>query len=201
MGSWDIRKLVPVHPNDLFDDENKERECWDISHLVSGHLEDLLGDENKEEEILQREQEKWFALRKITLKLILIYYEEIDMEPVMFHSQSKARWDDDAHIKFIELCEQEIRKGNRPSTHLSKDGWKNMVNKFNKKMGRNYDRKQMKNHWYNMKAEWTLFKQMIRGETDLGWDATKNTIIADDDWWKRKMRMLDVKNLGTKIFR
>ncbi|XP_019251207.1 PREDICTED: uncharacterized protein LOC109230134 [Nicotiana attenuata] len=48
--------------------------------------------------------------------------------------------------------------------------------------------KKMKNHWDYMKGEWTLFKQLMRGETGLGWDATKNTIMADDDWWERKIK-------------
>ena len=47
----------------------------------------------------------------------------------------------------------------------------------------------MKNHWDGMKAEWTLFKQLMRGDTGIGWDATKNTIMADDDWWKRKIKV------------
>nr|XP_016511023.1 PREDICTED: L10-interacting MYB domain-containing protein-like [Nicotiana tabacum] len=106
-----------------------------------------------------------------------------------------AKWDEYAHIKFIELCEQEVRKGNRPNTYLSKDGWKNMVNEFNKKTGLEYTRKQIKNYWDHMKAEWTFFKQLMRGETGLGWDPTRKIIIADDDW-----RILNTKNLGTKIF-
>lgn len=150
MRCWDIRKLVSVHPNDFFDDKNKEKKCWDINHLVSPHLNKLLGDENKEEEKIQREQVEWFSLCKIALKIILIYYEEIHMQhtqpyilgaPVMLHPQSNAKWDDDAHIKYIQFCEQEIIKGNRPTTYLSKVGWKNMVNKFNKKMRRKYNRK------------------------------------------------------------
>ena len=48
-------------------------------------------------------------------------------------------------------------------------------------MGRRYIKIQMKNHWDDMKAEWTLFKQLMRGVTGIGWDATKNTIMADDD--------------------
>ncbi|KAM3340679.1 hypothetical protein P3S68_028313 [Capsicum galapagoense] len=29
----------------------------------------------------------------------------------------------------------------------------------------------------------------MRENTGLGWDATKNTIIADDDWWNQKIKM------------
>nr|XP_016441046.1 PREDICTED: L10-interacting MYB domain-containing protein-like [Nicotiana tabacum] len=99
-----------------------------------------------------------------------------------------AKWDEYAHIKFIELCEQEVRKGIRPNTYLSKDGWKNMVNEFNNKTGLKYTRKQMKNHWDHIKAECTLFKQLMRGETGLGWDTTRKIIIADDDWWEQKIK-------------
>lgn len=101
----------------------------------------------------------------------------------------KAKWDEYAYINFIELCEQEVRKGNRPNTYLSKDGWKNMVNEFNKKTGLEYTRKQIKNYWDHMKAEWTLFKQLMRGETGLGWDTTRKIIIADDDWWEQKIKV------------
>nr|XP_009761658.1 PREDICTED: uncharacterized protein LOC104213809 [Nicotiana sylvestris] len=48
-----------------------------------------------------------------------------------------------------------------------------------------------------MKGEWTLFKQLMRGETGLGWDATKNTIMADDVWWERKIK----ENAKYKKFR
>ncbi|OIS96375.1 hypothetical protein A4A49_11208 [Nicotiana attenuata] len=78
MASWETNKLVSAHPNDLFDDENKGKACWDISHLVSPDPNVLSDDENNEEEKLRREQEdtEWFALCKITWKLIFLYYEE-----------------------------------------------------------------------------------------------------------------------------
>ncbi|XP_075074262.1 uncharacterized protein LOC142161941 [Nicotiana tabacum] len=78
-----------------------------------------------------------------------------------FIGRNNAKWDDNLHIIFVELCEQEIRKGNRPNTYLSKQGWKIML---------------------------------MKGETGLGWDENKKTIVADDDW-----RMLNTKNLGIKI--
>ncbi|KAM3238063.1 hypothetical protein P3L10_013093 [Capsicum annuum] len=40
-----------------------------------------------------------------------------------------------------------------------------------------------------MKHDWAFYKQMMRENTGLGWDATKNTIIADDDWWEQKIKM------------
>ncbi|CAN4128283.1 unnamed protein product [Withania somnifera] len=63
-----------------------------------------------------------------------------------------------------------------------------MVDEFYRKTGRHYSKKQLKIKWDNMKQDWTLFKQLMRGDTGLGWDATKNTIMADDDWWDQKLR-------------
>ncbi|XP_070023540.1 uncharacterized protein [Nicotiana sylvestris] len=37
----------------------------------------------------------------------------------------------------------------------------------------------------------------MRGEIGLGWDAMKNTIMADDDWWERKFK----ENAKYKKFR
>uniref|UniRef100_A0A3Q7GV91 Myb/SANT-like domain-containing protein n=1 Tax=Solanum lycopersicum TaxID=4081 RepID=A0A3Q7GV91_SOLLC len=47
----------------------------------------------------------------------------------------------------------------------------------------------MENHWDGMKAEWTLFKQLMKRDTCIGWDSTKNTIMTDDVWWKRKIKV------------
>ena len=40
-----------------------------------------------------------------------------------------------------------------------------------------------------MKKEWTLFKQMMRGESGLGWDETKKTVAADNAWWEQKIKV------------
>ncbi|KAK6942682.1 Myb/SANT-like domain [Dillenia turbinata] len=98
----------------------------------------------------------------------------------------RAKWDDYAHIKFVELCKDEIRKGNRPGSYLSKDGWRNLVTVFNQMTGMNYDKKQMKNHLDTIKSELKLFKSLTHGETGLGFDATRNTIRVDDEWWEKK---------------
>lgn len=56
-----------------------------------------------------------------------------------------------------------------------------MIKAFNERTSINYNRKQMRNHWDARKKDWTLFKQLMRGETSLGRDDMRKTIIADDD--------------------
>ncbi|KAK6923183.1 hypothetical protein RJ641_011487 [Dillenia turbinata] len=57
-------------------------------------------------------------------------------------------WDDYANIKFVELCEEEIRKGNRLGSYLSKDGWRNLQDNRYKKF-RNND---LSLFWYQYDA-------------------------------------------------
>ncbi|KAG8367636.1 hypothetical protein BUALT_Bualt16G0092800 [Buddleja alternifolia] len=45
--------------------------------------------------------------------------------------RSSARWDDFSSVKFVELCEDEIGKGNRPNSHFNINEWKNIVKRFN----------------------------------------------------------------------
>ncbi|KAL5567691.1 hypothetical protein UlMin_024266 [Ulmus minor] len=55
--------------------------------------------------------------------------------------------------------------------HLSKLDWKNLIENFNKETSRNYDRKQLKNHWDNVKKDWQLWDALLRGE--IGLEASK----------------------------
>lgn len=100
-----------------------------------------------------------------------------------------AKWDDNTHRIFTELCVDEVRKGNRPTTTLSKTGWANVQKEFNAITGKTYNNKQLKNHWDCMKTEWTLFDQLRRGHMVLGWNQEKKTIAADDAWWDAQIKI------------
>ena len=104
-------------------------------------------------------------------------------------STVKAIWDDVANTLFINLCVDEIRAGNRPHTHYNKIGWEHIISKFHERTGRLYTRIQFKNHWDVLKKEWTLWQSLKKGETGIGWDATKKTILASDSWWEAKLQV------------
>ncbi|KAL2553206.1 L10-interacting MYB domain-containing protein-like [Forsythia ovata] len=42
-----------------------------------------------------------------------------------------------------------------------------------------------------MKSDWIVFKQLIQGETVIGWDDTRKTIVVDDHWWNHKIKADD----------
>lgn len=102
-------------------------------------------------------------------------------------------------MAFLELCEDEIRKGNRPGSHFNSDGWKNLLNGFHERTGKKYTKKQLSNHWDIMKNDWILFKNLMRGESGLGWDAIRNTIDADASWRDAKIQILLQLDLGHKL--
>lgn len=100
----------------------------------------------------------------------------------------KARWDAETTELFLNLCVEEIRAGNRPNTHFSRVGWSNLVQKFNDKTGKNYDKVKLKNKWDNLKLMWKDWDTLVGKETGLGWDCEKKTIQASSEWWIRKIK-------------
>ncbi|KAK3021753.1 hypothetical protein RJ639_045696 [Escallonia herrerae] len=111
--------------------------------------------------------------------------------------KDKARWDEFANIKFIELCMNQIKIGNKPGTHFNRDGWGNLVDEFNAMTGREYDKLQMKNHWDTLRRDWQNWDNLMHGESGLGWDPVRKTVDATDNWWERKI----ANNLNFAKFR
>ncbi|KAI5391569.1 hypothetical protein KIW84_076399 [Lathyrus oleraceus] len=100
-----------------------------------------------------------------------------------------AKWGDNSKTEsLLKICIEEIEAGNRPTTHFSKEGWKNITEKFQNKTGYAYDRTQLKNRWDTLKREFSSFVKLVDKQTGVGWDHEKKTIMADDDWWAEKSK-------------
>ncbi|KAG6639976.1 hypothetical protein CIPAW_10G139000 [Carya illinoinensis] len=91
---------------------------------------------------------------------------------------------------YVDICVSEIYAGNRPGTHFNKIGWKNVVNKFSKKIGKEFCYKQLKNKSDSLKNDWNIWTKLVGKETGLGWDPVKKTIDATDEWWEKKLQIL-----------
>ncbi|CAL8167900.1 unnamed protein product [Prunus armeniaca] len=50
---------------------------------------------------------------------------------------------------------------------------------------------QLKNKWDALKIEWKLWKELVGKETGLGWNSSKGTIDASDEWWNNKIQIND----------
>ncbi|KAK8936163.1 hypothetical protein KSP39_PZI013768 [Platanthera zijinensis] len=49
---------------------------------------------------------------------------------------------------------------------------------------------QFKNKWDQLKKDWKLWKELKHGATGLGWDSTRRTVDASDDWWKERLEVV-----------
>ncbi|KAH7670508.1 Myb/SANT-like domain-containing protein, partial [Dioscorea alata] len=126
-----------------------------------------------------------------------------DENIIVPESIPKARWDDIKTESLLKICVEEVQAGNRPHTHFTKEGWKNIVAKFFSRTGVSYNYKQLKNKWDMMKKEFSIWAKLVEHQTGLGWDPVKRTVLASDDWWERKRQenpeYLKWRNEGPKF--
>lgn len=97
-------------------------------------------------------------------------------------SQFRANWNPEWHKLFVLTCLKQVKKGNRPKTHLNKQGWKELGEEFNRKTGVYYDKGQLKNHWDSTKDSWKVWHKLIFNIGD-GWDPVTQQINVSDDFW------------------
>ncbi|KAL1105995.1 hypothetical protein V6Z11_D04G171100 [Gossypium hirsutum] len=89
----------------------------------------------------------------------------------------KAMWDKRLTKIFCDICIKEILKGNRPSTHFTRDGWLKIMTNFEKETGKGFSQRQLKNRWDALKKEWKAWKKLKGEDTGLGWNPIKRTVV------------------------
>ncbi|GAV88031.1 Myb_DNA-bind_3 domain-containing protein [Cephalotus follicularis] len=109
---------------------------------------------------------------------------------VIKKTTQQATWPIPLVMIFCDAIIKEIASGGLINTHLSKDGWRNVVEEFNTASGKNYDYHQLKNKWDQLKKDYSLWKDLIGNDTGLGWSYTKQTVDATDEWWEKKFRFV-----------
>ncbi|KAB2635362.1 hypothetical protein D8674_025896 [Pyrus ussuriensis x Pyrus communis] len=70
---------------------------------------------------------------------------------------------------FCDVCIKEVEAGHRP--------------------GHDYEKKQLKNKWDALKNEWKLWKELVGKEIGLGWNSSKGTVDASEEWWNNKIQI------------
>ncbi|XP_028801453.1 uncharacterized protein LOC114756673 [Neltuma alba] len=115
----------------------------------------------------------------------------------MSNDKSKAHWDMSTTGVFLKICVDQIYSKLRQGSSFTKQGWDNIHKTFNEKIGRGYEKKQLKNRLDNLRKEWKTFDKLIAKETGIGWDPERNTVVASDEWWERKLG----ENLAYEKFR
>ena len=82
----------------------------------------------------------------------------------------KAHWDAVSTTIFCEICMNQKRAGNRPTTFHSLEGYKNLGREFGTRTGKNYTKTQFKNKWDSTKALYQAWVYYSIKATGLGWD-------------------------------
>ena len=59
-----------------------------------------------------------------------------------------------------DIFADEVLKGNRENTHLSKTGYKNVIQRFKDRTGIQYNKRQFKNKWDKLKGEYAVWKKL-----------------------------------------
>ncbi|GKV28341.1 hypothetical protein SLEP1_g37411 [Rubroshorea leprosula] len=103
------------------------------------------------------------------------------------HHKEKACWTPAFHDIFVDLCLEQKLNGNKPGTHFTKEGWKNIVELFNLKAGVTYDRIQIKNHWDATKEQWKVWCKLV-GTDNMKWDPITCKFGATEEDWQNYLQ-------------
>ncbi|PAN48426.1 hypothetical protein PAHAL_9G381300 [Panicum hallii] len=103
-------------------------------------------------------------------------------------------WTDDYNRIVCELFAEQVRRGNRPNTHLNTLGYTEVSGRFYQMTGIELSKTQIKNKWDRLKNDWSIWQKLLRNQTGTGWDNTRGVINMDNEWWK-KMKV-DVPGSG-----
>jgi hypothetical protein len=100
-------------------------------------------------------------------------------------------WTDEYNAIVSELMAEQVRKGNRPNTHLNTLGYTEVMDRFYQMTGIELSKIQVKNKWDRLKNDWSIWQKLVRKQTGTGWDSTRGVISMDNEWWK-KMKKVSV---------
>ena len=101
-----------------------------------------------------------------------------------------AEWTEENTKIIVELFVLQVKKGNRPNTHLTPNGYEEVAIKFKLITGLEYKQPQLKNKWDKLKGDYNMFKKLRLRETGGGWDAELNTVKQDPEWWKKAAKVI-----------
>ncbi|PVH35721.1 hypothetical protein PAHAL_7G255900 [Panicum hallii] len=79
----------------------------------------------------------------------------------------------DGYLRIVcDLMAEQVRKGNRPNTHLNTLGYNEVSDRFFQVIGIELTKTQIKNKWDKL-------------QTGTGWDSGKGVIVMDNEWWRK----------------
>ncbi|KAB2620190.1 hypothetical protein D8674_039606 [Pyrus ussuriensis x Pyrus communis] len=80
-------------------------------------------------------------------------------------SNPLAKWNAHNISIFCDVCIREVETGHRPV--------------------------QLNNKWDALKNEWKLWRELVGKETSLGWNSSKGTVDASEEWRNNKIHNME----------
>ncbi|KAL2892985.1 L10-interacting MYB domain-containing protein [Bienertia sinuspersici] len=101
--------------------------------------------------------------------------EGVAIEP----SEGVGIWNESIETYLIGLIEDEVRKGNKPTTTLTKPASKFIRHKLKEKTNKDYSQDQVKNKYNQLRAKWKEFSKILE-ETGIGYNVVTYQLSAKD---------------------
>lgn len=91
---------------------------------------------------------------------------------------------------FINLMEDEVAKGNRPTTTFTKTSWTYIKEQLYVKTGYAYSHEQLKNKYNSLRHRYKEFKKLLSDINGKGWDPVLGTITLGEAQWTNLIKVL-----------
>ncbi|CAI0411047.1 unnamed protein product [Linum tenue] len=89
---------------------------------------------------------------------------------------------EESHRTFIDLCLEQVSVGNKRGSHLSKEGWINLIDSFYTRTGVMLNKVQFKNHWDSVKKQWRIWSKLV-ATSYMKWDPVAQKFGATEREW------------------
>nr|TKV94236.1 hypothetical protein SEVIR_9G280400v2 [Setaria viridis] len=103
-------------------------------------------------------------------------------------------WNDGCTTIVCKLFAEQVRKGNRPNTHLNNVGYFEVKERFFQSTGIMLKKSQLKNKWDKLRGDLSAWNKLMRKQIGTGWNWEKGTINMDAKWWKKTKK--DIPGMG-----
>jgi hypothetical protein len=90
---------------------------------------------------------------------------------VTYGEGDQMEWTDSNVTIACELMVEQVRKGNRPITHLNYVGYTQASDRFFQLTGIKLSKTQIKNKWDKLKTDFTTWQKLKRRQTGTGWSS------------------------------
>ncbi|XP_050248523.1 uncharacterized protein At2g29880-like [Quercus robur] len=104
------------------------------------------------------------------------------MEERTADAEDRKLWPEVVEKHFIDILLEEDAKGNMPQGQFKTGTWTIVMNEFNKRTNKNYNKTQLTQKYQRMKGRHRTFFQLI-ARTGMGWDPISNIVTASEEAW------------------